>query len=234
MAASQSPAAFDEVSLRLLRWATPLATPLEALLAAPSEMPQREGISVHLLEIVGTPLPRGSRRPPHTLALRYLITAWSGQAAAAHRLLGELTFAAMDEPSFEVEPGPAPIALWQALAVAPRPALLLRVTISRARTEPSAPLVRQPLTVQLTGLQPLSGRLLGPGRIPIPAAAVMLPSLQLTTRTDFQGRFRFAAVPREPAPTEIRINARGRTVALPLPSPLPLTPVLLELNETQI
>ncbi len=197
-------------------------------------MQGREGVSLHLFEIAGTPQPRGSRLPPHTLALRYLITVWSPDTPTAHHLLGELTFAALDEPGFEVEPAPVPLALWQGLAVAPRPALLVRLPVSRARAETVAPLVRQPLTVRMSGLVSITGRLVGPERTPIPGATLELPGLQRTTRTDFQGRFRFDTVPRDPAPAEILVNARGRTVALPLPAPLSTAPILLELNETQI
>lgn len=196
-------------------------------------MADREGASVYLLEFLVNPAPRGPSLPPLALQLRYLITTWSADVATAHRLIGELTFAALAGPDIEVEPTPVPAALWQAFGLAPRPALVLRVPVTRARPATVAPRVRERVTVRFDDGEPLQGCLLGPGRTPIMAATIILPSLKLSTQTDNHGRFLFAKVPRDPPVTELQISTRGRTIVLPVQSP-PSSPLLIELNERQI
>lgn len=219
---------------RLQEWIGNLARPAKVFLAAPSEMEGKSGVSLHLLELVTTPPPRGVHRPPLSISLRYLITTWIEDVAQAHRLLGELMFAAMEEQEFEVEQHPLPLLAWQTLGVAPRPAVLLKVPLHKPRPDKLAPRVRGKMSVRFGGMRPLQGQVFGPGRVPIMAATVTLPLLQMTARTDYQGRFHFAAVPTEPPVTELQVNARGREVSLPLPAGVGDGPLLIELNENQI
>jgi hypothetical protein len=152
----------------------------------------------------------------------------------AHRLLGELAFAAMEEKEFELEAEPVPVAAWQAFGVAPRPSLLLKTPLNKPRPEKTAPRVRGKMSVRFGAMRPLQGQVLGPGGVPIMAATVTLPSLRLRARTDYSGRFQFPAVPKQFPVTEVQINARGREVSLPIPAAFGDEPLLIELNETQI
>ncbi len=227
-------AVIDALDRRILEWISNLARPTGALLSSPSEMEGKQGVSLHLMELVTSPPPRGVHRPPLSISLRYLITAWLEDAAQAHRLLGELMFAAMEEKEFEVEPTPPPLTLWRAVGVRPRRPLMLKVQLSKPRPERAAVRVRGKMSVRYGAMAPLHGRVFGPGRVPIMAATVTLPSFQLTARTDYSGRFLFAAVPKEPPVTEVRVNARGREVSMPVPARAGDEPILIELNDSQI
>jgi hypothetical protein len=224
----------DTVDQRLLEWIGKLASRTKVLLASPGDMPGKQGVSLYLLEVIGNPPLRGVQRPPLSLLLRYLITAWLEDAAKSDRLLGELMFAAMEEKEFEVEPAPLPLAAWQAFGVAPRPAVLLRVPLNRPRPEKRVPRVLGKATVRFGAMHSLQGQVVGPGRVPIMAATVTMPSLRMTARTDRNGRFRFAAVPAEFPVTEVQVNARGRKVSLPVPAGAGDGLLLIELNENQI
>ncbi len=197
-------------------------------------MQGKQGVSLYLLELVGNPPARGVHRPPLAVWLRYLLTTWLDDMAKSHRLLGDLMFAAMAEKDFEVEPAPLPLVVWQAFGVAPRPSVLLKVALTKPRPEKQAPRVRGKMTVRFGAMRPLRGQIFGPGRVPIMAATVTLPSLQMTAHTDRNGRFQFPAVPAQLPVTEVHVNARGRGVSLPVPAGAGDGPLLIELNENQI
>lgn len=224
----------DAVDQRLQDWIGNLAHPAEAYLLAPGQMGDKQGVSLHLLELISTPPPRGTHRPPLAVTVRYLVTTWFNDAAKAHRLLGDLTFAAMEDKEFEVEPEAVPLEMWRAFNVPPRPALLMRVKVNKPRDEKPAPRVRGRVAVEFGDMLPFQGQLFGPGGVPISAASVTLPSLRLTTRTDYNGRFRFAAVPKRPRVTQLRVNARGKDVTIPVPEQKDGAPLLIELEENQI
>jgi hypothetical protein len=61
-----------------------------------------------------------NHRPPLGISLRYLVTTWCENVKEAHRLLGDLMLAALEETKFEVEAIPAPVELWRAFGIAPR------------------------------------------------------------------------------------------------------------------
>jgi hypothetical protein len=67
------------------------------------------------------------------------------------------------------------------------------------------------MVIKNAPLQPLVGRVMGPGDIAIMGARVELPALNLSTATDFRGRFQFAAVPSDPPIKLLRLNAKGQT-----------------------
>jgi hypothetical protein len=106
------------------------------------------GVSLYLLEIRPAPAARGAERPPHQLALRYLVTAWAAEPEEAHRLLGELVFAAMDRPGADVILEPPPPEVWAAFGVPPRPSFLLEVPLRRARPEREIKRVTGPLVIR--------------------------------------------------------------------------------------
>jgi hypothetical protein len=142
-------------------------------------------------------------------SLRYLITTWAAKPERAHEVLGLLLLAALQEPEFEVELESVTADTWAAFKVAPRPSFVLRAPLGQDIQRPAAKLVRRPLSIRATGMTTLNGTVLGPEDVPVAGASVELPTLQLTTNTDWKGRFSFPAVPAEPAPREILVKARG-------------------------
>ncbi len=224
----------DAVDQRLQDWVGKLVRPAEVVLCHPGEMQGKEGVSLHLLELISSPPLRGVNRGPLCLSLRYLLTTWFAELKTGHRLLGQIAFAAMREKDMELEPGSFPMDQWRQFGVAPRPSLLLQARLTKPQPEEELPRVRGKMAVRFGGMRPLQGRVLGPGRIPIMAASVTVASLQITTRTDYDGRFRFAAVPQDPPVTLLQVNARGREISWPIPPGAGHEPLLIELNNDQL
>lgn len=144
------------------------------------------------------------------ISLRYLVTTWAKNPETAHRWLGRLVFAAMENSEYEVELDPLPYEVWLALGAAPRPAFILKVRIRLERPEPTVPLVRAPLNVQSSPITHLVGRVLGPDNFPIAGARVEILSLQQVEHTDSKGWFRFGAVPSGFRPASLKLTAKGR------------------------
>jgi Pvc16 N-terminal domain len=200
----------DETDRRLKDWVGSILEGVEVSLSSPNGHKPGKGIGLYLLELNPKPPFRNSRKPPLQFLVRYLVTAWADQAEDAHRLLGELAFAAMENTEFETDLSP----VWQAFGVAPQPSFILGIPVQKVRPEAEAPLVRTPLVVNSSVVTSFHGVVLGPGDVPISDARVAIPGLQLETRTDYKGRFRFALVPIEPAKKTLQVRAKGRVRSL--------------------
>jgi len=200
----------DAVDEQLRSWAGAVLGDASFSLDPPKPSPEGRGASFYLLELGPAPPPRNTGRAPLQLALRYLVTTWAETPAAAHALLGELAFAAMEVPDALVDLAPLPPALWAALGVPPRPAFILQLPLRKERPEPRAPFVRVPLVVEDAPLVGLAGVVLGPDDVPVAGAAVELPALGYRTRTAPDGTFRFAAVPATAGRLRLHVRARGR------------------------
>ena len=220
----------DQVDQALASWVQKTLNIGNVVIAAPQNADAGTGVGLFLLESVPTPRPRAVRRPPLQIMLRYLVTTWAETAVEAHRMLGELLFAALAEDSYEIESEAPPLTLWTALSVTPRPSFLLRTPIHRERPERTAPLVRAPLVVNAGPLERLGGVVLGPGDIPVMNARVELPTLQLSTQTDADGRFQFAGVPPQTRANGMRIRARGKEYSLTGEPAADRTPLVIRLQ----
>lgn len=205
----------DEVDQRLRTWVGRVLGGVSVSLDAPDRTSVDAGVGLYLLELGAAPPPRTERRPPLRLTVCYLVTAGADSPERAHRMLGELVFAAMDEADFEVDLTPVPLAVWAGLGVAPRPGFRLRVPVQRERPLPVPQRVRMPLVVRaLHSTEDLSGYVVGPGDVPIPGALVELPSLRLSTRTDAKGAFRFPSVPPTNTLGRLEVRAKGELLEL--------------------
>lgn|SRR5262249_40299049 len=199
---------------RLREWIGTVLPGVSVTHDIPPEPADKPLIAVYLMDVLSNPSARGTKRPPLQISLRYLITGWSREASEAQRLLVDLLFAAMDQADFEVERNPVPLELWLAFGLTPRPAFFLRVPLRQQRPESATKLVLQPMVIAEAAVGSLQGTIVGPGEVPIADALVEAPSLNLTTRTDYKGRFRFAAVPVQPRAPGLRITAKGRQLFL--------------------
>lgn len=207
----------DEVDQRLKSWVGRVLGDAPVSLAVPQRESVERGVGLYLLELAPAPPTRpahASRRPPLRVSLCYLVTAGGESPERAHHLLGELVFAALEEPDFEVDLSPPPVPLWAALGMAPRPAFRLRVPLERERPVPAVPRVKEPLITRAVPAVPLLGRVVGPGDIPIPEALVELPSMGLSARTDAKGLFRFASVPSATPLGRLEVRAKGAVLAV--------------------
>lgn len=199
----------QQVDQDLKEWVGSVVSGVDVSLGPPQDAGERLRVEVYLLDLLHTPPATGSRTPPLQISLRYLVTTWAETPEDAHRILGELVFAAMAHKTFEVELEPLSMQLWRALGVLPRPCFMLRVPLRMERPEPKGPRVRRPVEVQHTSLTSLSGVVVGPRDLPLPDARVELPALGLAVRTDSKGRFRFASVPTERPNLHVLVKAKG-------------------------
>jgi hypothetical protein len=206
----------DALDRELGDWLKATAPKTTVSFAPPTdEVGDKPVVNCYLLSLATSPPTRtvGTRGPvPQQFALRYLVSVNAAAVEDAHRVLGPLVFAAMDRPGCEVELDMLPGDLWLALGVKPRPALILRVPLRLARPEPAVGIVLHPIVINEAPLRSLSGRVLGPGDIPLAGARLELPSLGLAVRTDHRGHFTFPPIPIDPLPTELVISARGRVL----------------------
>lgn len=145
-------------------------------------------VSVYLLQLV----PRledqqqGWRRPPLRINLRYLITVHAPDPRESHRVLGQLVFAALDTPAYEVDLIPLSLVEWAALGTVPRPGFVLNVPLLRERPEATMHAIDSSARVKTMVRK---GQVLGRGDAPLVGVIVEIPDLAFTTRTDRDGRF---------------------------------------------
>jgi len=221
----------DSIDLQLQAWVQSVAADAAIVFAPPSAGDAEEAaprVHIYLLHVVPgltrTNLPASNA--VSELLLRYLITVDAADITAAHRLLGELAFAALENADFEVDLEPLPPSVWRAFGVPPQPSFMLRVPLRRQRPQPEAPLVRQPLAVETSSISALTGRVLGPEDVPLSGATVELPSLHLRQTTDPNGRFHFPTVPNSEQ-HHLRIRAKGREMIVDVEPSSPGQPVII-------
>lgn len=203
-----------EVDARLKDWVGKVLRDAPVSFAPPNNQLKGSGVSLYLLRLTELPPARGGKpRPPLQLSLRYLVTAWAEEQESAHRMLGELVFAAMEHEEFEVEFDPAPAAVWTALGAVPRPCFVLGVPLRKDRPQPDAPLVRGGVSLESSAVRNLNGLVTGPNDIPLMSARVECPALNLVTQTNARGRFQFSLVPVATA-LEFRVTAKGKSLTI--------------------
>ena len=204
----------ERIDERLKDWVKSILKDVSVSLDAPEPTRKSRTIRVYLMEIVQSQVPRTTKPPPLQLTLRYLVTAEDGDDEVAHHLLGELLVAALDSAEFEVEAEPVPIAVWSGFGVPPRPSFVLRAPLRIERPQPQVKRVLVPMILTTAPMMALDGMVLGPGDFPLSDARVEVPALQLSTHTDYRGRFHFAAVPAGPPDMLVRVDAKGREVTV--------------------
>jgi len=224
----------DRASADLASWVSTLFEGADVSLAPPGRNNSGKGISLYLMELADRPPPRGMNRSPLQIELRYLVTTWADDPKEAHRLLGELVFAAMDRDELKVDLKPLSAPTWEALGVSPQPSFILCLPLYRVRPETLAPLVRKPLVVEAAPVGSLFGQVvgvLGADRAPLGQATVELPALQLHADTDSKGRFSFSTVPSGKAQLQLVVKARGRERTVTVDRPTSSTdPFLVEID----
>jgi hypothetical protein len=206
----EAAAVIEQTDKRLMDWAANIADGVTISLSPPNDTQTGRGVSLYLLELAPQSPAGNTRRLPLQLSLRYLVTTWADTPEEAHRLLGNLAFAAMESTEFEVELEPIPLTAWAAFHAIPRPAFVMRMPLRVERPEPSTKLVRKPMVLKAALVASLYGVVLTPDDVPLAGATVEFPALQLTERTDTKGHFRFPAIPAEPATRQLRVKAKGR------------------------
>lgn len=204
----------EQADTRIVAWIKEVLGDVEVTLAPPGSHGNSDSVNCYLLALTDSPLIRAVPSTPLRLELRYLITTYAGEILRAHRMLGQLALASVDHPDWVRDLEPLPADLWLAFGVAPQPALMLRVPLRWDRPEPTTIRVTTPLEIRLGMVGKFQGVLLGPGEQPLAFASVGLPELGLSTTTDLDGRFCFAAVPLEPGTQHLLIHTKGQAFDL--------------------
>ena len=197
----------------LIDWIGSIAADADVVLDFPQQTGKKPTVGLYLLDL-GSGVPTHKDRPaPLQISLRYLVSTWAPDSATAHNLLGRLVFAAMESADLDVQLDAVTAETWTALGVPARPAFAFRVPLEQERTvTPGARVLRQP-DIRLFPTGSLTGVVVGPDDVPLPRAQVELPSLNLNTRTDVQGRFRFAAIPLDRPELVVRVRLKGLEVS---------------------
>lgn len=224
----------DETEDRLRAWIRSVDPEAEISLRPPGEARAGRGVSVYLLDIAPQPPARGAGRPPLQLSLRYLVTTWAEDPAAADRLLVDLAYSAMEQTDLEVDLEALPPVTWTALQAVARPSFVLRVTVRRSRARPPAPPVLLPLRLRSAQPALVAGVVRGPGGVPLADAAVAIPGIGREARTDRQGRFQLAGVPGPPLSTHLVVRAKGTETSVKLPKdPARARALVIEINSLE-
>lgn len=169
-------------------WAQEVMGDVSVQLGPPAAGDAPEGISIYLYSLTQRPPERTRRRTSYSLEVRYVVTSRSEEPERAHEWLGDLLYAAMIHPDFEVGYLEGSDRLWSQLGVPPQPAFILRAI---ARSE--LPMQRAPLVdrsrIEVGAMHRVHGAVIGPGEKPIGDARVRLSNGRQLAVSDSRGRF---------------------------------------------
>jgi hypothetical protein len=221
----------DQVDQDLAVWVRDILGDVDTRFDLPGVQPDGKGVVLYLLSLAPTPPASTLHLAPLQFYLRYLITTWAETTLEAHRLLGELILAAMENGRpYEVDLDPVPPELWMALQLPPQPAFVLRALVRKARPEAVPKLALRSIIDTRPGVT-LFGLVQGPGDIPMAQARVELPYDQRSTYTDSRGRFRFDNLPAG-MPISLRVRAKGKVVDLKVEQPTSAEdPVIVSIHQ---
>src|SRR5262249_43620975 len=135
----------ERIGQEIRDWIGSVITGAEVVLGLPSDDAQSAQIGLYLMDLSQSNCARVGKLSPLKINLRYLVTARSPRAEEAHRLLGELIFAALQKaekgaPEFEVVVEPLPVEAWAVLGSAPQPSFFLRAPLRLERLQPVVPM----------------------------------------------------------------------------------------------
>lgn len=225
----------DSIDLQLQDWAQALYPDAVVTFVPPlqGEAIDTPRIHLYLLHVVPglTRAMSPTQGAVSELRLRYLVTVDADEPTVAHRVLGELAFAALESLDYELDLEPLSADFWQALGVVPQPSIVLRISLRRDRPLPEAPVVREPLVLERADIASLTGRIAEGDNIPLSGATVEIPSLRLRQTTDPNGRFYFPTVPAAHK-HQLRIRARGREMTATV-EPQSGQPVIIQFNPSE-
>ncbi len=205
----------DQVDRELKAWVSNAGSIEETKVTLSPPGADQGLVSLYLIQVARVMTPNESPRnspPPSIIMLHYLVSVQDDDLLRAHRLLGDLMFAALEEPDFEVNLDPFPLAAWTAFQHIPQPAFVLKVPLRRERPEREVKLVTKPLDLRAVQVTSLHGLLLGPEDIPVHGALVELPELQLVQRTNRKGAFLFTSIPAGARKRTLLIRAKGKVI----------------------
>jgi hypothetical protein len=201
---------FDQADHQLKEWAAALLPEATITLEAPQEGQAGRGVNLYLMGLAERPATHESPQPSLRIVLNYLVTTWAESPEEAHRLLGELAFAALASPEFEVDFDTLPVLVWASYHLIPRPYFVLNVPVRKLREVPPLKYVTTPLSIRGAETTRLYGLTVGPDNVPLSGVQITMPALRQVQYSDARGRFVFPLVPGPPAQRMIRVKVKGR------------------------
>lgn len=205
----------DQVDRELQAWVSNAGSIAENQITLAAPGTAETTVSLYLMQVVRVmtshETPRNSPASSKIM-LHYLVTVRDDDLLRAHRLLGDLMFAAIEEPEYEVDLDPIPIGAWAAFNQIPQPAFVVKVPLRHERPERVPQLVTKPMELRSVQVTSLHGIVLGPDDIPLHGALVELPDLQLVQRTNRKGAFLFSTIPAGVHKPTLRIRAKGKLI----------------------
>jgi len=199
----------DQIDERLKTWVASIVGDVPVAFTPPREAQADPVVHLYLMKIVPVLANPDPNRLPRQVKLCYLIVVRAADPAAAHKLLGELIFAALDSTEFEIDYEALPPETWLALGAELQPAFVIQVPFNRERPASTTQVVRVPMVTRATSITSLQGVVLGPKDLPLQGVLVELPGLRQYQRTDSRGRFRFPTVPVDPPTKLLRVSGKG-------------------------
>lgn len=214
---SEPPGPIAGATATLLEWLA--AAGVSARLAAPGAGdPDPATVRVWPMGTVREQAVRNNSGPgPLRLRVRYLLACDAPPGAAAD-LLDRALIASLAGGPVSLPADPVPPELWQAFGLPPQLGLYAEVAVQAARSQPTAPRVRQALHVDTVPLGRIHGQVVAPGGTPVPGIRVTVAATGATVYTDHRGRFAFPAVPAG-KPARLLLSGRGLELAAELAAP---------------
>jgi hypothetical protein len=217
----------DQADKRIREWIEEQVGATAITFDPPGSSQDSEGISCYLLDITSAKQYRGTRRPPLVITLRYLVTTWSSNSVEAHRLLGTLVFAAMQEQDYQIDLAPVSPDIWLGFGTIPQPSFILSIPLTLELPEPEIPLVREPMIVNVAPFLNLTGQVLGPGGVPITGAVVEAPGTGRQATTDTKGRFSLSQLPGGSRDQKLIVHAKGKQNTITVKEPAKGEPIII-------
>jgi hypothetical protein len=198
----------EELDRRLRNWAKSALPDAEVSFAPPGAPTAQPRVVLYLHRVARTAPDRGQRRAPLDLEARYLVTASHAEPEEAHRLLDRLLESAAMSSEFELDfAGTAEV--FSALGIAPQPAFEIRASARRELSPERIPTVSRPPKILLHGQRAIEGVVLGPGKLPVHGARVVVRGVPRAARTDSRGRFRLSLPNRPKAVYQLAASGKG-------------------------
>lgn len=224
---------FEQSDQKLSAWINAVAAGARISFEPPGAPAAEPTVVLYLLDFKRLTSSPAARSPQPQLLLNYLVTVQASDQSAAHKLMGTLVAAAVQQTEFEYEFAPPPLEAWQALAAKPAPAFTIKVPVALPVAEQTAPRIKAPPQVRMGPVSSFSGRMLGPGEIPLADTDVELVAAGRYTRTDAAGNFSFAGIDPNQHRRGYLIRAKRRELLVE-PANATQEPVVIHFEQLEI
>lgn len=210
----------DEVDHVLKKWiASVIDSKYEITFHAPQANAGQSAVIAYLYHMEND-MPRSTAREiPLQIMLTYLLLVQTEDPLEAHRILGNLLFAAKARSDLEVDFPVLPATYWQAFGIPPAPYFCLRVPLRMDREQQQIPRVKSAPQINIASTQMIDGLILGPADIPIAGAKITLNNSNSIAYSNNNGLFSINADAKSKQNFNCLIHAKGKQFSISVPIP---------------